>query len=88
MLGDNQQAAQEYVTKWRRNTVLKAVKAFQIVKRTERSAFGKKSYFNLIDIYGKRNMPAITTNSPTPDNEAEEKDKDNLDFAKTGQSRH
>jgi hypothetical protein len=86
MLGDNQQTAQEYVTEWRRNAVLKAVRAFQIVKRAERSAFGEKSYFNLIDIHGKENVPAITTDSPTPDNEKEE-DDDNLDFAEAGQSR-
>jgi hypothetical protein len=86
MLGDNQQIVQEYVTKWRRNAVLKAVRAFQIVKRAERSAFEEKSYFNLIDIYKKRNVPAITTDSPTPDDE-KEKDDSNLDFAKIGQSR-
>jgi hypothetical protein len=87
MLNDNQQAAQEYVTKWRRNTILKAVRAFQIVKRAERNAFEKKSYFNLVDIYEKKNMPAIAINSPTPDDKVEKKDKDNLDFAEAGQSR-
>jgi hypothetical protein len=83
MLGDDQQAAQEYVPKWRRNAVFKVIRAFQIVKRVKRNAFGKKSYFNLIDIYGKGNMPAIATNNPIPDDE-KEKDNGDLDFAKTG----
>jgi hypothetical protein len=86
ILDDNQQAAQEYVTEWRRNVVLKAIRAFQIVKRAERSAFGKKSYFNLIDIYGKGNVSVIVTDSPTPDDE-EEEDNGNLNFAEAGQSR-
>jgi hypothetical protein len=86
MLNDNQQAAQEYITKWRRNAALKAIRAFQIVKRAKRSAFGKKSYFNLIDIYKKGNVPTIATDSPTPDNEEGENDN-NLNFAEAGQSR-
>jgi hypothetical protein len=74
MLGDNRQTAQEYVTKWRRNAVFNAVRAFQIIKRAERSAFGERSYFNLVGIYGKGNVPAIAINSPIPDNEEEEDD--------------
>jgi hypothetical protein len=85
---DNQQAAQEYITKWRRNAILKVIRAFQIVKRAKRNAFGEKSYFNLVDIHRKRNVPAIATNSPIPDDEVEEKDENNLNFAKAGQSRH
>jgi hypothetical protein len=88
MLSDNQQATQKYITEWRRNTILKTIKAFQIIKRAKRSAFGKKSYFNLIDIHEKGNVPAITTNSPTPNDKAEKKDENNLNFAKAGQSRH
>jgi hypothetical protein len=33
-------------------------------------------------------VPAIAINSLTPDNKAEKKDEDDLDFAKIGQSRH
>jgi hypothetical protein len=47
----------------------------------------KKSYFNLVDIYGKGNVLAITINSPIPDDKIEKKDKNNLNFAETGQSR-
>jgi hypothetical protein len=36
---------------------------------------------------GEKNVPAIITNSPIPDDEAEKKDKNNLNFAKAGQSR-
>jgi hypothetical protein len=39
----------------------------------------------LVDIYGKRNIPAIAIDSPIPDNEKEKNDG-NLNFAKTGQS--
>jgi hypothetical protein len=28
-----------------------------------------QSYFNLVDIHGKGNVPAIATDSPTPDEE-------------------
>jgi hypothetical protein len=52
MLSENRQTIQEYVTEWRRNAILKVIKAFQIVKRAKRNAFGKKSYFNLVDIHG------------------------------------
>jgi hypothetical protein len=84
IFSDNQQTAQEYVTEWRRNTVFKAIRAFQIVKRAERNAFGEKFYFNLIDIHKKGNVFAIITNSPIPDDKVEKKDEDNLDFAKVG----
>jgi hypothetical protein len=87
MLSDNQQITQKYVTEWRRNAVFKAIKAFQIVKRTKRNAFGKKSYFNLIGIYKKENVSAIAINSLIPDNE-KKKDNSDLNFAKTGQSRY
>jgi hypothetical protein len=85
MLNDNQQTTQKYITEWRRNTILKTIKAFQIIKRAKRNAFEKKSYFNLIDIYKKGNVPAITTNNLTPDDE-KEKNNGDLDFAKIGQS--
>jgi hypothetical protein len=39
----------------------------------------------LVDIYGKRNVPAIAIDSPIPDDEKEEDDGD-LDFAEIGQS--
>jgi hypothetical protein len=87
MFGDNQQAAQKYVTEWRRNAIFKAIRAFQIVKRAKRSAFGEKSYFNLVDIHEKGNVPAIITNSPTPDDKVEKEDENDLDFAEAGQSR-
>jgi hypothetical protein len=32
-------------------------------------------------------MPAIATNSPTPDDKIEKKDENNLNFVKAGQSR-
>jgi hypothetical protein len=52
----------------------------------ERSAFEKKSYFNLVDIYKKGNVPAIATDSSIPDDEKGENDG-NLNFAEAGQSR-
>jgi hypothetical protein len=38
----------------------------------------------LVDIHEKENVPAIATDSPIPDNKAEEEDEDELDFAEIG----
>ena len=81
-----------YIQRFRNAAIRRAIRGFRDIKRAEKTYFGEKSYFYLSEIYDFDNIPTVSDDEASVNNNDEkETDPDNknedLDFAEQKNNR-